>query len=113
VGTYFIYAVFVLGLVLVLMSDDIWSFGDTWIWLSMLLYLVGIGLSHGVQQPSVRRMIALMEEMGAPGRAAAGPRATSAGGRDAGAGHAAWATGAALNVLLVVLLYLMVLKPGA
>lgn len=111
VGTYFIYAVFVLGIVLVLMSDDVWSFGDTWIWLSMLLYIVGIGLSHGVQQPSVRRMIALMEEMGTAGPPAAGPPPQAAEMQELG--KRLGATGATLNVLLVVILYLMVFKPGA
>ena len=111
VGTYFIYAVFVLGIVLVLMSDDVWSFGDTWIWLSMLLYIVGIGLSHGVQQPSVRRMIALMEDMGTAGPPAAGPPPQAAEMQELG--KRLGATGATLNVLLVVILYLMVFKPGA
>jgi len=113
VGTYFIYAVFVLGLVLVLMSDDVWSFGDTWIWLSMLLYVVGIGLSHGVQQPSVRRMITLMEETGAAGAQPPGGAPSPQAAEMQELGTRMGATGAALNVLLVVILYLMVFKPGA
>lgn len=111
VGTYFVYAVFLLGLVLVLMSDDVWSFGDTWIWASMLLYIVGIGLSHGIQQPSVRRMIALMEEMETAGSPAAGPPPQAAEMQELG--KRLGATGATLNVLLVLILYLMVFKPGA
>ena len=38
---------------LVLVSDDAWSFGDTWIWLSMALYIVALGLSHGLLLPNV------------------------------------------------------------
>jgi hypothetical protein len=112
VGSYFIYAVFVLGIVLVLMSDA-WSFGDAWIWLSIVLYVAGIGLSHAVLQPNVRRMIAIME-----GMVAAGPDARAAGPPPGVAelqerGKRVGASGATLNVLLVVLLYLMVFKPGA
>lgn len=111
VAEYFIYAVFVLGFVLVLMSDDVWSFGDTWVWLSMLLYIVGLGLSHGILQPSVRRMIALMEEMETAGPPAAGPPPQAAEMEEIG--KRVGVTGAALNILLVVILYVMVFKPGA
>ena len=111
VAEYFIYAVFVLGFVLVLMSDDVWSFGDTWVWLSMLLYIVGLGLSHGILQPSVRRMIALMEEMETAGPPAAGPPPQAAEMQEIG--KRVGVTGAALNILLVVILYMMVFKPGA
>jgi uncharacterized membrane protein len=114
IGEYFIYAVFVLGFVLVLMSDDVWSFGDTWIWLSMALYAVGLTLSHGVLQPNVKRMMALMGElvsMGAPAPGATGPppQVTELEER----GKRVGMTGATLNVLLVVILYLMVFQPGA
>lgn len=111
-GTYFVYAVFVLGVVLVLMSDDVWSFGDTWIWLSMLLYVVGIGLSHGILQPNVRRMIGLMEELTAgtapPGAGGPPPQAAELAER----GRWVGCDGATLNVLLVVLLYLRCSSPA-
>jgi uncharacterized membrane protein len=113
IATYFIYAVFILGFLLVLMSDDVWGFGDTWVWLAMLLYVVGVGLSHGIQQPSVRRMIDLMEDM-----EAAGPPAAGSGGPPPQAaemqelGKRLGVTGAALNILMVLVLYLMVFKPG-
>lgn len=112
VALYFIYTVFVTGLVLVLMFDG-WGFGDTWIWLSMVLYLVGVGLSHGVMRPNVSRMIALMKEMAGAGPPAAGaegppPQVIEMEER----GKRVGATGATLNVLLVVILYLMIFKPG-
>ncbi len=113
IAEYFIYAVFLLGVALVLMSDDYYSFGDTWIWLSMLLYAVGLGLSHGVLQPNVRRMIALMTELVSMGPAPAGstgppPQVVELEAR----GQRVGMTGATLNVLLVVILYLMVFQPG-
>jgi len=63
VAEYFIYAVFVLGVTLVILSDEVITFEQTWVWLSMLLYLVGISLSHGILFPNVRRMKALMAEL--------------------------------------------------
>jgi uncharacterized membrane protein len=115
IAEYFIYAVFLLGLLLVLMSDDIWSFGDTWIWLSIVLYLGALALSHAVLQPNVKRMIALMEEMVHLGPPPANPptgpppqvQELEERGKRVGA------CGATLNIVLALILYLMVFKPGA
>src|SRR5439155_19151357 len=63
IGEYFIYGVFIFGLALVGLSDSVWEFGQTWVWLSIVLYVVAIGLSHGVLQPAVKRMGVLMREM--------------------------------------------------
>ena len=82
----FIYAVFIFGVLLVLVSDDAVSFGDTWIWTSMTLYIVALGLSHGLLLPSVRRMIGLMEQLVAMGPPPGGRdrHGTSAAGRGDG-----------------------------
>ena len=113
VGEYFIYAVFVLGLALVGMSDKVWKFSQTWVWLAIVLYLIALGLSHGVLFPAVKRMGVLMRRDGR-GRAArhAGPAA--AGRRDGSAGQAgrgdrrhprtSWSSSSSC---------LMVFKPGA
>jgi len=77
IGEYFIYAVFVLGIVLVLIGDNVIDFGQTWVWLAMLLFLIAIGLSHGILWPSARRMIVLMEEMNAGPPPAGGRRPRS------------------------------------
>lgn len=72
-----IYTVFVFGILLVLLSDDVWTFGQFWIWSSMALFIIGIALSHAVLRPNVRRMNTLMAElaeMGSP------PRGDSPGG---------------------------------
>lgn len=110
VGDYFIYAVFVLGFVLVLIGDNVWDFGQTWIWLSMLLFFVGIALSHAVMQPTVRRMIALQEEMASGPPPAGGPPPQLAEMEQLGKRLAT--VSPILNILLVVLLILMVFKPG-
>jgi len=79
-----------------------------WIWLSMTLYVIGLGLSHGVLRPRARRLNALMAEVGA---GSAAPSAEQAAQLEA-IGKRLALTEAALDVLLVVILVLMVFKPG-
>jgi hypothetical protein len=113
VGQYFIYAVFVLGILLVLASNDNIGWDDTWVWLSILLYLIAIGFSHGFQQPNAERIVALAEELtaaGPPPEGAQGPppqvaeiEATS---KKLAAG------GAFLQLILLAIIALMIFKPG-
>jgi uncharacterized membrane protein len=112
VGQYFIYAVFVLGIVLVLLGDEVVEFGQTWVWLSIVLYVGALGISHGLLLPRVHRHLALQRELvlGPPAATAAGPASHDAelevlGGRIA-------MFGSILNVTLIVLLALMIFKPG-
>jgi uncharacterized membrane protein len=114
-----IYAVPVLGIVLVLMSDDAFSFSQAWISLSFVLYIVVIGLLHGIHLPTVRRINALLAELaggaGAGGVAAAG---TGEGGAPPQVaeldrlGAKAGLVGGIMNLLAVVVVFLMVFKPG-
>lgn len=111
----FIYAVGVLGIGLVFMSDDNWTFGQTWVWLSTLLYVVGIGLSHGVLTPSEKRMNALAAELVAAGPPPAGagsagppPQVVEMEGLD----KRLAAVGTILNLIVVIVVVLMVFKPG-
>ena len=104
-----IYAVPVLGIVLVLISDDAWSFSDTWIWLSIVLYVVGIGVSHAVLLPGGKKIHALLLEMEAGPPPAGGPPPQVAAVEAIGKRQAA--AGGFLNILLVVLVGLMVFKP--
>ncbi|HEX9505441.1 MAG TPA: hypothetical protein VGA62_05495, partial [Acidimicrobiia bacterium] len=62
IGQYFIYGMFVFGLGLVGLSDSVWKFSQTWVWLATALFVVGLGLSHGVLLPAVKRMGVLMKE---------------------------------------------------
>jgi hypothetical protein len=109
-----IYLVFVFGVLLVLVSeDDLISFGDVWISLSMLLYIVGLGISHGVLFPAVKKANALAEELARtegppPGAQGPPPQVVEleALGKKIGMADVA------LKVLLVVLLFLMIWKPG-
>jgi uncharacterized membrane protein len=107
-----IYAVFVLGLLLIWASDGQWEFDQKWISFSMLLYIIGIALSHAVMRPALKRMNALQAELAAAGPApgAAGPPPQVA--ELESLGQRVGAVGAALNVLLVVIIALMVWKPA-
>jgi uncharacterized membrane protein len=114
VGEIFIYAVFVFGVLLVVLSDDVWNFSDSWIVASIVLYALGLGLSHGVMQPNVRRMIALQDELVAMGPPPAGA-APGAPPRQVieleQRGQRARIVGTALQLNLVVILMLMVWGP--
>ena len=63
IGEYFIYAVFLLGFGVLGLSDSVWKFYQTWVWLSIVIYVLAIGLSHGVVMPTVKRMGVLMHEV--------------------------------------------------
>jgi uncharacterized membrane protein len=108
IAEYFIYAVFVLGIALVAMGNNIFDFGQTWIWLSMTLYIVGLGLSHGVLRPRVRRLNALMADVAG----GTGPPTEAQAAQLEAIGKQLATTEAALNLLLVVILVFMVFKPG-
>ncbi len=114
VGEYFIFAVFLLGIALVLIGDDVWSFGDTWVWLSMLLYLLALGTSQGLMLPRVRRLIALQRELvaGGPPPADAPPGPPPQVVEMESVGKQVGLIGALLNLALVVLIVLMVFQPG-
>lgn len=113
VAIWFIYAVPVLGILLILMSDDLFKFSQAWISMSFVVYIAIMGLAHAVQIPNVRRMLELMRELaaGAPGAAAAGgppPQVAELEQR----GKQAAVVGGTLNLLMVVAIFLMVFKPG-
>ena len=116
IGEYFIYAVFVFGVLMVLFSPyDRYDFETTFVWVSMLLYLIGIAISHAVLWPNVRKMTALSAELVAMGP----PPAEMAPGAtpppqvmeiEERAKRVALADNV-LKVLLVAVLVLMVWKP--
>ncbi len=101
---WFIYLVPVLGIVLVLMSEDVFTFSQAWISLSFILYIVAIGIYHGLHRPTVRRLNAVLRET------AGGSQAT-AGDLDA-LGRRAGVVGGILNLITVAVVVVMVFKPG-
>jgi uncharacterized membrane protein len=114
IGQYFIYAVFVFGILLVLQADEAYDFDQTWIWLAIVLFLAAIGVSHGLLQPRVNRMEQIMI-----GMADGGPPAAGEGGGPPpqaaemeGLGKQVGMISVVLQILLVAILTLMVTKPG-
>ena len=116
IAEYFIYAVPVLGIGLVFMSDDNWEFSQTWVWLSLVLYVIGISVSHAVLIPAEKRMNALAAELVAmgppPAGAPAGGPPPQVAEMEALEKKKLAPAGTFLNVLVVVVVFLMVFKPG-
>ena len=109
---WFIYAVPIFGIVLVLVSDDAVKFSDLWITLSLTLYIVAIGLVHAIHFKNLKRMNVLMAELAAgppPGAAGGGPPPQVA--ELEARGKQVALVGMVLNVLLVIIVFLMVWKP--
>lgn len=112
VSEWAIYAVPVLGILLVVLSDDVIKFSEGWISLSFLIYIAAIGVVHAVHLPNIRRMNQLMGELVAGGAAAG-----SAGGPPPqvaelqARGKKAAAVGGMLNAAWVAVLMLMVFQP--
>jgi uncharacterized membrane protein len=115
IGMFFIYAVFVFGILLVVLSDKAWSFSDSWIVAAIVLYVLGIGLAHGAAFPNARRMINLQEQLVAMGPPPAGAQASGAPPPQVieleERGRRAGIVGAMLSLDLVVILMLMVWGP--
>lgn len=108
---WFIYAVPVLGILLVFMSDDTWKFSQSWIGISLLLYVVALGVVHGLHLPNIRRMNALGAELAASPPTGAGGPPPQVADLEARAKKAAL-VGGLLNLTWVVIVFLMVYKPG-
>lgn len=80
----------ILGFGLISMSEDVVAWGDTWVWLGILLWVAANGVMHGMLLPAERAV--------AEGDESAMKRVMLAG--------------QIATVLVLVLLYLMVFKPG-
>ncbi len=110
IGEYFIYAIPVFGILLVLASHHAWKFSQTWIWLSLLLYVFAIGISHSILIPGHRKINALLADMEQGPPPTAGPPPQAAQIQALGKRQAA--AGATLNIVVVIFLILMIWKPG-
>lgn len=133
VAEFFILAVPVFGIALILMSHDKWSFSQTWVASALAIYGVALVLSFGFHLPNLRRMGKLMHELvtatEAPPAVAggavptddapAGAAIASAGGPPpqvgelARCGKLAGVFGGSLNLAIVAVVILMVWKPGS
>jgi uncharacterized membrane protein len=110
----FIWAVPILGFGLAGMSDDVWKMSQTWLAASIVLYLLSLAVSYGFLQPRVKQMLELQRELvaaeasGAPSTGGPPPQAAkmTALGKQIGA------SSGILHLSLVVILVLMIWKPG-
>lgn len=107
VAEIFIYLAAVFGFGLVGLSNDVYTFGQLWIWLSIVVYVVSLGVSHGVLMPRVRTMTELQREV------AAGTAGPDTPGRMEALGKQIGASSGVLHLAFVVILVLMIWKPGA
>lgn len=109
VAQVFIYANFAFGLIMAIMAEDASpvGFDQAWLSASMLLWIIAIGVSHGIMKPAVKAYTADLV-------AQAEGREPGSTGIDLEAlNKKMGAAGAFLNLMVVVILYLMVFKPGA
>ena len=80
----------VLGFGLISLSDNVIGWGDTWVWLSIVLWIAVNGILHAVMLPAERAL----------------------GEGDESALKKVDTWGPVLGLLVVALFYLMVVKPG-
>ncbi len=104
-----VYFVFVFGVALVLTSDDTWKFGHLWVGLSMGLYILAMGLSHGVLKPTIHRMRELSAELVAAPPAPGGPPPQAVEMEQRGKTVAV--VSSVLNLTMIGILFLMIWKP--
>ena len=110
IAEFIIYTIPVWGILLVLSSHKVFKFSQTWVWLSLLLYIIAIGISHAVMFPGTKRIIELQKEMEQGPPPAGGPPPQVAEMQAIGKKLAPG--GMVLDLLLVVIVVLMIWKPG-
>lgn len=107
VATFFMVAVLVLGIALVLMSDDAWSFGDTWIVLALAVYAVAMVVGGAILDPLEQRALDLQRAIVTAGPSAAGDEAAELVKLDRRMTY----LGGLLNGAVLLILVFMVFKP--
>ena len=81
-------------------SEHVAEFGDLWIWLSALLWLVTLGLLFGLTVPALKKASAAI------GTGAVGDSLKAATGQVA-------ATGGIIGLIYAAIVFLMVYQPGS
>lgn len=99
IAEYCIYAVFVFGIIVVALSNKVVKFSQGWLGASMGLYIVGAVVARLVLIPGHRQLNELMRA--GASRAELEPREKRIA-----------AIGGTVNLIFVVILFLMVFKPG-
>src|SRR5262249_33512871 len=105
-----IYLIPVFGILLVLASDDVFKFSQTFVWLSLLLFVLALGISHSVLIPGHKKINGLLLEMEQGPPPVGGPPPQGAQIQELGRRQGAAAM--VLDLLLVIILCLMIWQPG-
>ncbi len=108
---YAIYALFLLGIVLVAVSGGAFSFSELWISISFLVVIVVVGVSHGMVRPAIAGIVERADAL-VSSNGASGPTLESDAEATGLAKRLAVGEGM-VQVLLVVGLFLMIWKPGS
>lgn len=109
IGKVFIYLTAILGFGLVGLSDDAIEFSETWVWLSIVLFVLSMLVSELVLGPRVKRLVALQREVASGPPPAGGPPPQAA---EMGAiGSQVGALSGVLHLSFFVILVLMVWQP--
>jgi uncharacterized membrane protein len=104
-----IYGAAVFGIGAVGSSDSTWTFGQTWVWLALALYVVEVGLLHAVIKRSQREYATLAKRLAEAGTQQGRPAEVD---RIASLERRIGAGWGSFNLLVVVIVALMVWKPG-
>jgi hypothetical protein len=99
VAEWFIFSVPVWGILLIVLSDKVFTFSQAWVSASFLLYLIGLGLALGFLRPGTKKFDVAV---GDPARAEEAEKL----------GKSLAIVGGITNLLWVVVIFLMVFKPG-
>ena len=108
VAEIFIYLTAFWGLGLIGLSDKTFKFSQTWIWLAIIVYVIALGISHGLLMPRVKKLLAGMRAAVSGGGATDAPAPAELAKLEPQIG----AISVALDLALVVILVLMIWKPG-
>jgi len=109
--TYAIYAAGGFGVVLVVLSDDLWKFSQAWISIAFVLFFAGVAISAFLHAPNLKAMNALQAKL------VAGDVTPSAGGPPAEVlelqerGKKAGMFGGILHLIFLLLMIDMIWKP--
>jgi uncharacterized membrane protein len=104
----FIYLTLLLGLALVILSDKVFRFSQTWVSVSCIVYVVALAVSVRGLQPRVHRLLEVQRELVAdPGSGGSSALTAQATKLEKQIG----AFSGVLHLALVVILVMMVWKP--
>jgi uncharacterized membrane protein len=93
ISQFAIYGVFIFGGAMIGASDKVWKFSQSWVPISIVLWVAAVGVLHGLVLPTQRKL-----------RDGSGDRAALTNQLSIGMG--------VLSLIVVVVMILMVWKPG-